>query len=305
MTCSTCSREFKTHRLPHGWKRQGEAVCCRDCWRKGYILRAVTMPVASPLDLSWEDLRNKLKPLWRATTACSNWMVTELYARDCRRDGQEKMPPMQRVYLYPDARREFPLLPAQTVAALEQSVQRKYRAKRYEVIWTRFAVLPTYRYPTPFPVHNQSWHGTIEEDRPIVSVRLDDGRYRLRLKTGSQFRRQYQQFRQIASGQAVPGELAIYQRGDALLVKMVAWLPRRERTEPLDGTLNVHTAKDCLLLAVNGKDETLWRYNADHLRRWIAEHKRQLQRWAEDQKYESRPVPNFVERRDQAVAQVP
>jgi hypothetical protein len=42
------------------------------------------------------------------------------------------------------------------------------------------------------------------------------------------------------------------------------------------------------------KDETLWRYNGDHVKRWHAEHARQLQRWSEDTKYENRSVPSFV-----------
>jgi hypothetical protein len=259
------------------------------------------MPVAEPLDCDWIELRKGLKTMWAQTTCCANRIMTELYARDVHRNGQEKMPPMPRVYLYPELRAEFPLLPPQTVAALEQSCQRKYRALRYQVVWTAGAALATYRYPVPFPVHNQSWSATFEQDRPIVSVRIGDRRYRLRLKSGSQFRRQLGQFRQLASGSAQQGELAIYQRGTGLMVKMVAWLPRStEHTGGVD-TLVVRTAADCLLVAVNMKDETLWRYNGDHLRRWTAEHKRQLQRWSEDSKYENRPVPNFAARRTAAV----
>src|ERR1019366_3888125 len=47
----------------------------------------------------------------------------------------------------------------------------------------RTASLPTYRYPTPFPVPNQGWHATIEADQAIVRVRVGDARCRLWLKT--------------------------------------------------------------------------------------------------------------------------
>ena len=97
---------------------------------------------------------------------------------------------MARVYLYPEARARFPGLPSQTVSSLEQSVQRKYRAVRYAVVWTAAASLPTHRYPTPFSVPSQGWYATIEADQAIVSVRIEDARYRLRLKRGPQFRRQ-------------------------------------------------------------------------------------------------------------------
>jgi rubredoxin len=148
ITCAGCSisRAVKPTpkgdaRTPTGWKKLGDATYCPQCWRKKYILRAITMPVASPLDCSWDELRKALRTMWAQTTAASNWMMTELYARDVRRGSEEKMPPMARVYLYPEARARFPGLPSATVASLEQSVQRKYRAVRYRVVWTAAATI--------------------------------------------------------------------------------------------------------------------------------------------------------------------
>jgi len=170
------------------------------------------MPVASPLDCSWEELRAAIKPMWQETTRASNWMLNEMYARDIRRENQKKMPPMPRIYLYPEAREKFPTLPSSSVASLEQAVQRRYRAKRYEILWTCAATLPTFRYPTPFAIPQKTWHSTIEDNQPIVSVRIQDARFRLRLKTGTQFRRQYTVFRQVANGTALKGECSLYQR---------------------------------------------------------------------------------------------
>jgi hypothetical protein len=107
-------------------------------------------------------------------------------------------------------------------------------------------------------------------------------------------------FRQIAEGEAVAGELAIYDRG-GVMVKMAAWLPRQESQAARSDVLSVRTGKDCLLIAFNAKDETLWRYNGDHLRRWAEGHRNQLHRWSEDLKFEQRPVPSFDERRRAAV----
>lgn len=286
-------------RTPAGWKRRGEETYCLDCWRNRYVLRTISMSVASPLDCRWDELRKVLRLVWGQTTAASNWMMTELYARDVRRGSQEKMPPMERVYLYPEARRRFPALPSQTVASLERAVQRKYSSARYAVIWTGSASLPTHRYPTPFPVPSKAWHGTIEGDRAIVSVRIGDARMRLRLKRGPQFRRQMAAFKQIVRGEAVSGELALYDRA-GLMCKMAVWLPRAVSESEGSNTLTVRTRKDCLLVAVNVKDKALWRYNGDQLRRWAAEHRAQLQRWSEDQKYEARPVPAFAARREAA-----
>jgi len=232
--------------------------------------------------------------------------MTECYVRDVKRTGldREKMPAMPRIYLYPELRQEFPALPSKTVASLVESCQRKYRALRYQVIWTGTASLPTFRYPTPLPIPSQAWSCRIAEDRPILSVRIGDRRLELRLRSGKEFQRQYKQFRLLASGEAVPGEAMIYQRTSGsrvvVLVKMVAWLPRPSPQERA-GTLRVRTGADSLVIAVNAKDQQLWHYHGDHLRRWAAEHRKQLQRWADDSKYEARPDVKFAGRRANAV----
>src|SRR4051812_36510251 len=138
MTCSGCRVEAKTtgNRVPRGWKRRGENSFCALCWRNMYVLRAITIPVAEPLDATWEELRDALRAAWAATTQASNWMMTQLYTRDVRRLDHPKMPPMPRVYLYPEARILYPGLPSQSIASLEQAIQRKYRAMRYKIIWT-------------------------------------------------------------------------------------------------------------------------------------------------------------------------
>lgn len=309
--CSECKleREVKptrkeAPRTPRGWHHQGNGYFCGLCWRKRYILRAVTMQIAAPRDGdadSWKDFRAALKPMWAATTQASNWIMTELYARDVRRNGEEKLPAMAPQYLYPEIRKRFPDLPSQTCAALEQAVKAKYRAKRYEVLWTCAASLPTYRYPTPFPIPNQGWSAAYESDRPVVSVRIGEARWSLRLKGGARFRRQMAAFRQIVSGGAVQGELALMSRDKDIMCKLVAWLPRGESKER-SGVLTARSTAEELLVALNAKDEKLWTYNADHIVRWGMEHRRQIQRWAEDQKAEHRPVPPFAKRREDAAA---
>ena len=141
---------------------------CPECWRKTYLLRALIFPVAEPLSGSWQDLDKDLHAMWSQTTAAANWMMTECYARDVRRvpAAEEKMPPMRRVYLYPEARERFPALPPQSVASLEQVVQRRYRAARYDVIWRSAAALPTMRYPQPYPVPVQSWDFRFDGGNP-------------------------------------------------------------------------------------------------------------------------------------------
>ena len=138
------------------------------------------------------------------------------------------------------------------------------------------------------------------------------------MRGGREYRRQLAAFTQIASGEAVVADMTLYrQRANAadhrngvvgrdsggqktsyrVMCMIVAWLPR----EPVgkgDGVLFVRTDEDSLLVALNAKDKRLWELNADHNRRWAAEHYRKLKRWSNDQKAENRP-PAFQARREQ------
>jgi hypothetical protein len=309
----------KSDRLPHGWKRLAEAVYCETCWRERYNLRSIALSVVEPVGEDWATLREALKEGWTEATAAANWMMTELYARDVRRNGEEKMPRMARVYLYPEARVRFPKLASQTVVSIENHVQAAYRSVRYELVWTCSASLPVHRYPLPLPVHNQSWEATTIADRPVVRVRLGDRWWNLRLKGGPRFKPQNEAYRQMVSGEAIRGELALYRirahdgrlegrpNGDqkvkyTVMCKMVAWLPRSRpsRAHAAADQLKVATAGDVLLVALNARDERVWRYHGDHLRRWVAEHRNRLGRFAHDQKAEHWPTPSFADRRTAA-----
>lgn len=320
--CTYCKTEAKSSRLPPGWKRIGADVLCAKCMKLKYVLRAITIPVVGPVDGDWKELREVLREMWGQTTSLSNWLISRYYAADVKRvPGMEKLPQMPRVYLYPEAREAFPELPSTSVVAIDHAVAGKYRKKRYDVIWRSSESLPNYRYPTPFPVHNQSWTALSVDDRPAVSVRLGDRRWTLRLRGGHQFKRQLAGFAGFVDESNIRGELALYEQRakksdhrngvherDAngretisrVMCKMVGYFPR-EKSNEKSGTLFVRTDKESLLVALNQKDERLWVENCDQVRRWIAEHRRQLQRWSDDQKAEQRPTASYQSRRDAAV----
>lgn len=298
--CSVCSKIGESNnRLPRGWKNHRAQVYCAKCWSERYVLRAVVMPVVSPIDINWQDLNSLLNRLFQATTMLSNWTIAELVKRDIpRQPGQSKMPRMPYVYLYPEARSLFPDLPSYSVASIERAVQRKYRSRRFDVMWRCAAALPTYRYPQPFPVPNQSWSPAIVEETPRITLgNIEGRRLALRLKGGWRYRRQLQAFRAMCSGEAKCAELSLYRKGTDLLCKMVSWLPRPQGLER-SGMLQVRTTRDALLIALRSENEILWRYNADNVRRWAAEHRKQLRRWAEDSKAGHRPSDLDERRRD-------
>jgi hypothetical protein len=133
-------------------------------------------------------------------------------------------------------------------------------------------------------------------------------RFTLRLRGGWQMKRQLGAFGQIVRGEAIPGELALYRvRANGsdhrngmqdrspgggqrqywrIMAKLVAWLPRQPAKER-KGRMIVRTQDDCFCrVACPGRED--WVLNADHVRRWVAQHRRYLQRMAEDLKFEKR-----------------
>jgi len=345
MKCDRCGKEIATKaskngdRLPSGWKRwtdpasapRVEQVWCNACWRSAFVLRAVTMPVVSVLPgedgWSWERLRAGLKDAWAATTRLANWAMTRLRCADVTRSPEAaKCPPAPKVYLYPEARKLVPELSSQSTIAVLHAVEGKYRQARYEIVWTGGMSLPTFRYPTPYPVHNRGWHARLgalngapdEPQCPIVSLPLDSGRVDLRLAGGREWRRQRVMFDAIARGEAVQGELVVLRQrasgnrrktlGETqagggkrvfwqIAVKMVAWFPRQAQRQR-EGALVVKCAPDCLLYAVGPNDDRLWTLNADLMARWIAERDGRNHRLAEDRKLETR-MPRRRRRRYQ------
>lgn len=319
-TCAICNveKETKGSRMPRGWHRH-ENLWCANCWKEAWTVKAIAMRVASPGG-GWEAFREVMKEQWAASTQVANFITTQCYIRDVRRSRDlEKLPPMPNIYLYPELRAEFPEVSSQAVASMEQDYKAKYRAKRYKVLWTAEESLPNYRYPEPAVIHNAAWRAYYENESPHVSLRLGNERWELRL-AGSRRRyaRQLDAFKLIEEGIAIPAAAAVYRKragsnGDLIerdnggqrarydiMVKMVAWFPKPQWTER-SGVLVTRTDSDSLIVALNAKDEKLWIYNADHLRRWVSEHRRQLQRWSDDQKLEDRPVADFQSRRTAAV----
>ena len=244
-TCQRCQAAPKVMtgtRLPRGWKHVGEAILCPACLHDHYLHRAVTVPIASPIDATWGEFGAALKEAWVQSTACANWIVTTLYVRDIRREAtMQKLPSMTPVYLYPEARAQFPQISPINLTALLQQVERTYREQRYELLWTGTRSLAVHRYPVPTPIHAQAL--AIDPPDPgngwmTVRLRLGDRWWALRLRGGAEFARQRRQLLALQTGTALMGAGALLgitaRTGDhrhredrrRVLLKLTGWFPR-------------------------------------------------------------------------------
>lgn len=282
--------------------------------------------------MTWQDFRAAIGHQWSQVSQLATWAMRTHYAHDAARmPGMEKLPPAPKTYLYPEARKHWPEIPSTTVAAVLNSVSAKYRAQRRGVLWTLDQQLSVLRYPQPFIAPAASWSVAIDDtDRRDIalSVRLGGDRIGLRLRGGKDFSRQRRQIEMLCDGRAIRGELAIYRKRAAgtdragrhgqessaigidrdhggqrihydVMAKLVGYFPVTERSGA-QGTLTVRTDAQSLLVALDVKDERLWLYHGDQLRRWCAEHLARLNRWSDDTKAEQRPVPSFGTRRSEA-----
>lgn len=312
MSCS-CEKVRAAKRCPPGAHTDNRGVrWCGECWHARYILRAVTLPVAGPLDGEWSDLRASLKLVFQGTTRLSNWAVTELAKADVvRTPAMKKLPkPPEKLYLYPEARKLVPELDSGSLVAILHAVEGRWRKRRYNVIWLGSESLPNYRHDRAvYPVRSQDWRAVAGDDgQALVSLRLGGRRWVLRLRGGHEFRRQLAAHRALVDGIAVGAELALYEQRSGtndhrpgiggrdaggqrysarLMCKLVAWLPRQPQAKG-EGVLFVARVEDALLVALDAKQNRLWTVHADQVSRWCAERRRRRQSLADDRKLETR-----------------
>ncbi len=282
------------------WKRHSDAVYCRACWAKRFRLAVVCIPIAGPVGRDNKEFSEAIIKCWSLSTELANWTVNELAKGDTiRASGMERLPPMPRLYLYPAARERFPALPSRTVVALQHFVEARYRKARLQVVWQSLAALPRYRYPVPFPVHNQAWSVSRGEGGQYrLSVRLLNEPWALRLRGGPGFRSSLAVLGQVLDGSAVPCELAIYRQranlGDhrngvedrvngggnrtvnRIMARLIAWLPRPPQAKQRSGILEVRTGTHALFVAPHPTRERPWVLKANHVRRWIKLHRLRL-----------------------------
>lgn len=336
MHCIECKKEAviknatKADRntLPRGWKKVGEAKYCDKCWNKKYYLKAISIPVLKPLGegVGWPEFRKSLNAAWVESTSLSNWMSSEMYARDIRRAlGDEKLGPMPKIYLYPEAVKIHPEIPSGAVASMEQTIKRRYSAKRFQVLWTRECSISNYRYPYPAAFPRQSWKPSYEtagkesgDMVPCVSLVMRRGeRFLLQLRSGQDFRRQLSDFKAIVDGRAFGGEISFVRKKVSddhrngvsgrdsggqkaryrVMCKIAGWFPRKDPGER-SGMMFVRTDVDAMVVALDEKGERLWWYNGDDIKRLQARHKRRLDRLADDHKNEYRPHAKFQSLRE-------
>lgn len=328
ITCSECRTTANVKptrsgapRPPTGWKRLGDEIFCKACKAKRWRLRAVTFPVATVIGDDWKEFMTALKKSWERSTSLANWAVRQLLLADEDRKASDvKIPPLPKLDLYrkwTDTYYDRAAWSgaAQSANCLLHAMEAKWRKKRFQVMWLNSERVPRHTYAVPYPVHNAAWKAEfVETDGgavPVVRVTLDGKKWTIKLRGGWDRSRQLKAFAQIASGEALRGELAIYRQRSfgshrrtgsekglvqtRIMVKLVAHLPRPKIERKAFGQFEVRTGRSAVLVGIVPSWTRPWVYRAEMLRRTIHDYDAKRQRLAEDLKCERRPM-NQVER---------
>lgn len=253
---------------------------------------SVAVPMAFPNCEDSNDFFAVIRNSWAESTSLANWAMLELAKADVVRTVQmEKLPKFEPPPLYAHwtnnySDREWWNGAAQSASCILRAVEKKYRKDRYKIVWQRRQALPTYRYPYPYRVHNQSWRLSWVGGRPQVTFRLPGGRQTITLRSGQEYRRQMRLLQRIGDD-AKPGEMLIKWNSKKKLLVCIITLTIPAISGSDAGVMDVATCSDHFLVATIA-DRDPWILNADHIRRWIVAHKQYLDRIAEDTKHEKR-----------------
>jgi hypothetical protein len=321
-------------KLPRGWKSLGERYFSAEGMKQAFVLRSITLPVASVLlettekavlrqqkkepeaslwsvehcKEGWTAFRQALAVSWREVTQTCNWLMTRLALLDCedllpgKKAGQWKLPPFPNTAaIYKEAVAKFPELYCGSASSLVQKVLARYKQSRFAVRIRWSESLPNYRYPCPLPLRGQNLDLSLNEQRqPFVRTNIAKKRFLIRLRNGRDFERQMSLLSRVVKGELLSGEGNLREGRDATLFGLAVWCPRK--TGERDNVLEVRTAPDHLLVAQLG-DRPLVVFNEDQLKRWQAEHQNYRQRFAPDLKFEKR-YPAAVRQQMLAALQV-
>lgn len=202
-----------------------------------------------------------------------------------------------------------------TAASLLRAVERKYRQERGKIVWRRERRTPEFLYPYPFPVHQQAWSCWITEDarqQPVIACSLPGGRIHLRLRNGPEFATQISVFKQIVEGKVAQQEMKLclqrshtngtngshYRQGgggpNASRLNKVSYRVmvrisyRKEAAALRDGiAIEAKTGSDPFLTLCNPGVRNFV-LHCPWVQHWIAAHRRFLDRFADDLKFEKR-----------------
>lgn len=296
----------KNNGLPKGWRWLGDGTpVSPEDLKRNYVLRCYTFPIVSPEDNgkgsaeSWKEFRAITRLAFQRSTEAANWAMQLLFSRESLKVpgvAGQRMPKRRYEQLYQARHNSWWAGWSISASAVLRRIEQSWNTIRFRTAWTNDQAVPRVRYPYPYPVHNEAWSLSENENGALMyRANLGSGKISVRLKGGAEFRYMTVRARWLIENPRMRCESAIIERSKVVsgkkektqYVKIVGYFPRQERVES-SGVMIVQTAPESFLIGFNSNEDRMWVINGDRAKDWITRHAMWMQRWREDQKYEIR-----------------
>lgn len=267
------------------------------------VTRALTVPVAGPLHITWDELRPELNAALRDAMTVANTAMRAYYTHDGPRllpsdaQGKCKLSPFSDpgTAVYAACRAAAPDMPTASLSSITQDIRGKYRAARLALAQGKQS-LPTFRFGYPVPLKAGAFRIELDDDGAVVvrcQLGVVDRKHpaRLRLGGGHRFARDRRVLVDVLTQRLKQRTGYLLQNGKGqLLFKLVYDRPRTPPRAGAAGTLLVASTPAALLVArLAGCDRDVYVAHRDDVARRILAAIRIQQRLSDDAWYEARP----------------
>lgn len=301
----------------NGWKHVDGKYYSPDGFASLFVCRAITVPVdrvvigyKTPFDLPYDDpqytvnyreFRKALNVSWKQCAQIGNYYMGRLFSMDTQPIKDGKLVPMSfsnddRNALSRLCRTVFPDIDSQSLYSMTRAAESRYKQARFDIHIRVAKSVPSYRIPTPLPVHNQSSPISLDDKgRVLVRLRIAGQQFVARLKDDEKrFGRQLAPLRRAALGELRRGDLSIRDKGNGqTLITIPVFVPR-EKTERQDVAMLVRTDPECLIVGeIQGRN--IFLLNERHINRWNRKHERFYHSWAAQAVSETGEVLESIE----------
>jgi hypothetical protein len=267
------------------------------------VRRTLTFPIAEVVGVERKVFVKALRDCLDESTKAANLIVSGMFGQDQpappRYGGKIKLPKVKfdGKPIYARVTELMPAMPTGTISAIMQRIRGVYTKKRFDVMGTHSASVPSFRWPYPFYIRRQSFKLSRVKNESAdywlmefsMGSRLADesrGRYTLRLKGGHEMRRQLRSLETAhAMGSVGEASVTMSRTDGTIKVNLSVAIPRADR-EGKSGQMLAITGGGSFLRFAG--DCWLKPYHADHVVTRIKAHDIRRQRIADDLKYEKR-----------------
>lgn len=202
--------------MPPKWVTFKGLWYCPDCWETAFYARCISIPVATPLNMVWDDFGRLVAESWLESTVLHRLLVQAFIKDEAAMNTEMKKFPAypKKLDAYQMARELAPNMHSGSASHIAKTVWAKYKRERYKVWWDG-ENLSNFRYPQPCIMRAQDVQvGTDVDARsgtryPTLQGNLRGTKVIMRLKSGKDYKRSLATIDRIVAGEVKLGNVML------------------------------------------------------------------------------------------------